>query len=252
MSQVSYLWSRGDDQIGQDSTEILTFTGGIQTQTLRKNAVFDLVKGEFSAGGFYPSGNSNFFLNGLFQLESGYTTGGNVFEPTQTKIADYFTDGQYFNTNQFAQSDDFSVYDFAQQQNRVVIPSVYSGQTLISGNTYNFSNKSVFLNGQRLISGSDYTLSGLNFIGNSGITGVDGFLYLVNNYTGQYQYTGGYNYTGLSLPKFSRGSSIYYLNGVRINPSLRIEHSRYDKIAGEYIFDDTSESLLTSSSSVLL
>ena len=245
MSRVTYLW-----QTGSDGIEQIVFTGGISTPTNKRTAVFDLVKGEFASNGFYPSGNSNWFLNGVYQTESGYTVGGNVFNPILTKIADYFSEDQYFNTNGFALSQDLSVYDYEQQQNRIILPANYASGVLVSGSSFNLSGKTPYLNGQRLISGEDFTYSGTTFRALGALTGVGGNLVFVNNYTGEYRMTGSYNYTGSNLPKFSRGSSLFYLNGVRLNESLKVEHSRFDKISGNYVYDDTSVPILTSSDPV--
>jgi hypothetical protein len=243
MSRLSYLW----DDSGDDNTEILLFTGGQSTPYLRKRALFDLVKGEFSADSVRSSGNSNLFLNGLFQLESGFNLVGGPFNQTKEKIADYFTDSQFFNTNLFATPGDFALYDSDQQQNRIVLESFYSGPNLVSGDSYNLNNKQAFLNGQKLISGVDFTYNGTNFSGSPQIREILGYIYFTNKYTGQFNHTGfnSYNYL-LDDLTFARNSSIFYLNGVRINNDLFVEHGRFDRISGDFPYSDSRISLLTS------
>ena len=236
MDFVSYLWDRSQ----VNNQEIIVLTGVYNLSWLDQSAMFEQIQGEFATNNFYPSGNLNVFLNGIYQVESGYTISGQYYNTKLIPLADFFTQGnQFLYTNNFVTGSGFvEYYDDNQQQNRLIVWPGWSGAGLLTGATAGaVQNMMVFLNGQKLISGIDYSIvtGSYQFSGSSGITGIFGDLIFVNNYTGFIDQTGQYDrYSG---PRFTRWSTIYYLNGIRIDPSLYIESSVVDLISGTCIYD---------------
>ena len=95
--------------------------------------------------------------------------------------------------------------------------SLITGFSGIIGNT--LSGDYVFLNGIRLISGETYRETDHNFIWTNNLTGVTGMLFTMPKRQHDY-YSGAYD---LKRPLFNAGTSIGWLNGVKIDNSEILE-----------------------------
>ncbi len=245
MDFVSYMWDRSGTP--QDATEIVVLTGVYNTSWLKQSSTYDNVVQEFATNSLYQSGNLNVSLNGVYQVESGFISGGQYYNFAVSGLADFYILGdQFLYTNFFVSGVDVEFFDSAQQQNRGILLSTYDVSRALNSVGVSpgvFLGKDVFLNGQKLLSGVDYQVSGTTvFSGSTGITGITGHLTFVNKYTGWNLTTGTYDrYTTGS--KFSRNTSVYYLNGIRIDPSIYVEHSIVDLISGKNIYDITVQNM---------
>lgn len=93
--------------------------------------------------------------------------------------------------------------------------------TGFSGQAGDLSNKEVFLNGIKMVSGSNYELNQNNnflWIDDTGVTGV---LFSMPKQN-QYYNTGIYDPSGIS---FNRGTTVAYLNGVKVDEEDFLETS---------------------------
>ncbi len=243
MDFISYMWDRS----GIDSTEIVVLAGAYDTSWIKQSSTYDNIVQEFSTNSFYSSGNLNVSLNGVYQVESGYIFSGQFYNIFVTGLADFYLSGnQFLYTNNFVGTGDVEYFDSTQQQNRGILLATYDVSRALNsvGTTAAvFLGKDVFLNGQKLLSGVDYLISGgTTFSGSTGITGITGHLTFVNKYTGWNSATGTYD-RYITGNKFSRNTSIYYLNGIRIDPSIYVEHSVVDLISGVNIYDITVQNM---------
>lgn len=238
MDYISYLWDSKED----GSKEIIVLEGVTKANYTNQQASYDIIKGEFSTKEYFSPNDLNVFVNGVFQWESGYTEVANPYGSAKTKIGDFYIDNQYIVTDGFVKNSDFVIYDFNQNQIRDSILTAYDSSSgfLIGGsNIADIENKNIFINGQKLLSGIDYVISGGNFYPNNSVGDISGNLYFVNKYNGQLSYKNQYDLNQINSNggKFARGSSMYYLNGVRLSTEFYKEHSKVDLLSGENIYN---------------
>jgi len=221
---VSYTWR----DLYSQSSEIYNSVSPERVNYVNKNGVFDIVRGDFSADSFYPSGNCNAFLNGVFQVESGFQTTGQFFNVGKSGIADFFVDSQYFDFKEAVFTSDNLLYDNNNQQNRAIVN--YSGEASLPRGNFDL----IFGNGQKLVSGEDYTVAGSNFNFSSQIQSVlsGGKLLFVSGKDFQ-RNTG--DVSAYKTNKFLPNSTSYYLNGIRHPKQHFVEHSYLAPLSGQYL-----------------
>jgi hypothetical protein len=221
---VSYTWR----DLYSQSSEIYNSVSPERVNYVNKNGAFDIVKGDFSADSFYPSGNCNVFLNGVFQAESGFQATGQFFNVGKSGIADFFVDSQYFDFKEAVFTSDNLLYDNNNQQNRAIIS--YSGEASLPRGNFDL----IFGNGQKLVSGEDYTVAGSNFNFSSQIQSVlsGGKLLFVSGKDFQ-RNTG--DTSAYKTNKFLPNSTSFYLNGIRHPKQHFVEHSYLAPLSGQYL-----------------
>ena len=154
----------------------------------------------------YQSGQICLFLNGLSLLNG-----------------EWYVSGSYIYTD--SESNDIALFDSKSGE---------KNGYLITGGLINFpinySGQQIFLNGLNLISGYDFTKSGSQIVLTDFNTGITGFISeypLIKNIE-----TTGSSYR-FEFQKFSRNSSMVFLNGVRQrNKYDYIESSNVDLLSG--------------------
>ena len=185
----------------------------------------------------------NLYVNGIAQLPSGISIGGDLYSPVTILSGDYNLSGYVVNFSGFISGSDRVMFDG--------INSTVSFRTLTDANFtgnvvtgFNANNTKVFLNGQLLISGLDYsgvTVSSITVA--SHFSGIYGTIYSFSNENviGQMQ-TGVFPYKILDL--FPRRSSQIWMNGQRqyINNDY-YEISRTDLLSGSGVFGNFNYAL---------
>lgn len=239
---VTYTWR----DIGASSREIYNYTGIETTSYLNKFGNYDFVKGDFSTDSFYQSGNCNVFLNGVFQVESGYVVTGQFFNSGKSGIADFFINNQYIDIKDQIFSSDTLIYDNNNQQNRVIKNNVVDGGfftvvTIPSGYS------ELYWNGQKLIREVDYYNFGLapsgsvNYAVSSEIRPllIDETFVATKINTNFQRNTGSNSIYGIN--KFLPDTTNFYLNGIRHPKEHFIEHSWLSPLSGQYIFAENMD-----------
>lgn len=223
MDSVTFLGNRGE---GNDLQEIILFPNQHGLTDFNLVASFDNAEQEFKLNqAFSTTGSTNIYLNGVFQLQSGYTESGSIYNPEIFISGDYFLSGLLVLTNQFFDKNDYIVFDKNQNPEKTIELN-FDGNTV---NGFDSNQKQIFLNGQKIYSGIHYSASGDNFIPQGFVTGIEGRIFSMDEYTGQVSVTGNYDYYS---GKFPRNTSIYYLNGIRQDSRAYIEHTSIDLITG--------------------
>ncbi len=214
----------------QDFSEFYTYPA-ILNNGLNNIAIYNL-DGTFKLDSISANNQLNLYANGVVNLPSGVGSTGTVYQQYLVLSGDYYISGQSIISNGMYLAIDALVYDYISGQNEIFN---YTGgaQTFVSNYP---SNRMIYLNGQKLISGSGYNFAGNNLQVNLPITGSG----IIMNFPAQ---TGFINQSGylinLLVPKYARGSSQLWLNGIReeINNDY-YEISKIDLLNASGLFAD--------------
>jgi hypothetical protein len=229
-SQMNYdsVIYMGDNISG--IVEIYNYTGIQTVDYLNKFATLDAVNDNFTADYFYESGDCNIFLNGLFQVESGFYSTETICGETVSAIADFYMDTEVFNFTEDLASGDVLIYDNNNYQNRVIYD--YTGQSTLPS----LNKDLLFANGQKLVSGIDYYISGSQFLIDSSIRSSisGGKLIGVSGKKDFQRFTGEKNLYNKN--KFLPNTTVYYLNGIRQPRDYYMEYSHLSPLSGNFIF----------------
>lgn len=206
-------------------------------------ADYDSVKGQFELDSVYLPNQVSIFINGISQINSGYSVTGNFYSNGVVVSGDYMLTGFLVNSTGFYLPSDTLIFDVASEtQQRVFSTGAISGiSELITIN----KNQLIFLNGVLLVSGVDYVSDGGgNFKWNSNLfNGASGSLFAFTYSYGNYsEYVGTPIMTGIN--RFSRNTSQFYLNGQRqLFGKDYLENSSIDLIGQSGIFDVSSSTI---------
>lgn len=229
LDSVSYIGDY-DQTYGIDKSEILLFPNETGFLNFNNKGIFDRARGEFVLGESYEPETVRVFLNGIYQIESGFQVSGDIYNPITILDADFTLINEEALSTGFFDDEDLLKYDANRDPtiNLLIneqIPTIDEfGNT--SGTSISASNRHFFLNGQKLLEGEQYSIVGGNFYLSSFYDLEFGSNYLIyfNFYENE---TGVINQNyGTSGIKFTKDTSIYFLNGARTNEF--IEHSYLD------------------------
>lgn len=244
MSSVTYLWNRNTG----DLNEVHYHTGTFEINDINKNTNFDASTLEFKSFKTFDSYDPeqiNLFLNGVLQVPSGFITTGDFYNLGIDLEQDYLISGNFLIFNTFANEEDNVIIDVDPNINKIYTPNVngsaydIEGKLEISIHDYWF-----FINGQKLMSGIDYTGIDDYFAPIQQIIDTNGSVYAIGKYQNTQENSGiFYDYYD---KKFLRGTSVYYLNGVRLGKEKYIEHSsKADLITGKPMIAEDLEVFYT-------
>lgn len=224
-----------------DSNDIsLLSTYAFHGPALNLEGGYDYVLGRFQLDSIYHTSQVEIYLNGIAQLDTGFSVTGNFYRSGVVLSGDYRLDGFYIDSTGFFGPNDVVIYDrISGSRQRAFTTGAQSGQTEALYPTGQF----IYYNGQLLLSGLDYvagvggqfTWNTAKFDTSTGALISFPTLPPLERITGELLYI-----TGI-VP---RRNSQLFLNGQRQQLGKDyIENSILDLIGQSGIFD-TSASLL--------
>ncbi len=193
---------------------------------INKLAIFDNSKSGFVLPEIITLSGLNGYSNGVGQLGSGVSIGGNLYNPTYDTSGHYFISGNLLIRGNYDQKD---IFLFDIRTGARGYTTIFStGLQAISA-----INNDIFLNGQKLRSGTDYSLVGSQISLSSEILDIGGDLFSFPRLPGAYISGLNSNTSLLYSSPYSRKTSQLFLNGQRqlINNDY-IEISNVDLLIG--------------------
>lgn len=233
-----FLFSLGFNRIailsGIDTTtlvEAYVVANVFENSCYNKFPKYNYVQQCFSLDQSYSTGQLSVFLDGLLQLESGYTATVSGYSYSYTTVGDFFTSGRYFYPPNVYNSYDTILYDYVSGQlNSEFFTGIQSGQSF--SNISDLNNCLIFINGVKLVSGQDYILPNISNIdvsfGNNtlSVLTLSGNIYYNSGETGTVDFTN----------KFLKDTSQVYISGLRLAISGDyVEACTLDYLDGDFI-----------------
>ncbi len=207
---------------------------------LNLQAGYDFVIGQFQLDNNYHTDDLEVYLNGIAQMDAGYSVTGNFYGSGVVLSGDYKLDGFYLESTGIFAQDDTILYDLISGvKQRIILTGIFSGQI----ETFAPTGQLIYYNGVLQYSGLQYTtgISGYfkwktnQYSGESGVLTVFPSLPFLESRTGVMPVLSG------QLP---RRNSHLFLNGQRqrLNTDY-IENSSLDLIKQSGIFEISLDSI---------
>lgn len=217
MDATTYL----KDVDSNDLSELYSCSG-IDKINFNKSLIYDRSLNMFVLPDEYNLDNTNFYLNGVGQFGSGYSTSGNLYNNLVILSGTYYISGNYLSGSGYTDIDSNIIDMISGGQRDIFSSSLLTSGKLITG----------------LNSGYIFFVNGVKIQNNISSSDID---YITGNVTGSvfsFPLESGWGYysgsNNINTSGFSRNTSQLYLNGVRqlINSDY-IEVGRYSLLNSE-------------------
>lgn len=177
-------------------------------------------------------------INGVSQFTGSINLSKNQYNFPEFKVfSGFYVSGSEVFSELNLNNSDKIVYDIVHsgEKDSITINNIsdYSSAPFVD---FDFNESQVFLNGVKIYSGIDYIDSG-GFFPISHSTGVTGFYFSYDNYSGAISFSGiGNNFATIKHNEITPVGYVHFLNGIRQSPSSIIEHAGdSDLISGTLI-----------------
>lgn len=204
MDGITYLKNIDNN----DLTEFFYYPN-VNKTNINNNLSWDRINNKYLLGiNNYTTDSLNFYVDSIAQFGSGYSVGGNYYNPTAILSGMYFISGIYL-SGLYYDNLDTNILDVVNGPRQIVI-----GANGISGITWS-TNNMIFADGVKLKSGIDFQVNGAQIILlNGNLMGAMG-QYWTFPIDAAAQFISGINNYFNTPSRFARGASQVFMNGLR-------------------------------------